>query len=309
MILVLAGALLEISVSALAGLMLTGSARYLVVGSAVGLVLAAAWIRPWRGLPLVTGFLGLVLGLILVRLPQGGSGAGTLHGLVSERLQSTALPAASGVVLTICVVIIATGCGWLLFERRTPWPVVALAASAYFVRADVSKSYEDHIPLFLIGALILILCTYLPVSRWMWSAVPVLALACGLMAVAWRLPAAQVTLSQHLFDPVSLLSRPGLPGNGSRVLTLTTPFYPTNTPIMQVRINRAGLRPYWQSQIFDQYDGHSWVASNSVQRAVPAGGSLTPGAASPRQTVIAMVSVFQPTEDLVFPGTPLRASV
>lgn len=311
LILVLAAAVLLPAAHGIGGMLPAGIDRYLTLGCACGLLLSALW--RWSGFILITTSWAVasILALILLAWPQHQHPIAQSSGLVFTQVAPRMPNEGAALALTVVAVFLAVCCGRLLFEQRTPWPVVALAGSALLVRADVSRAYEDRFPLFILAAVALVIVAYLPATRRLWITFPALLAAAGFVLLSWHLPAARNLTSPDWSDPVSSLADTrgaGLdPGGSSRVLTLVQPFHPSNQLVMSIDINQVGLRPYWQMVVFDRYDGHSWSASESVARPVPAQASLAADGRS--SDILARVEVYQPMLNLISAGAAVSASI
>ncbi len=312
----LALVLFEFAANAVGPLVAVNGQRYLMAGCAVGLLLAL--VIGWRDigsfgrtLALVTEVAAPLTGWALLLWPENTSGR--TAGLIVE--QSGNVPASPSVYFALGAagVALASCCGWLLFQRYPdgprPWPAVALLGSAFLIRADVTRVYEDRFPLFFLGAVALVVCVYAPSPRRLLLVIPTLALAASLLLITWGLPTARTDWSLGVGDPVvSLAGNAGAPGS-SQSLSLAGAFHPSNRVVMSISINRPDLHPYWATSIFDYYDGQSWKSSANVHRSfLPA----QPMSTAPTQNTIGLattVQVIEPTDALVSVGTPFSSSL
>lgn len=301
-------ALFAVAGHAIAALLASGADPYIVYGCVVGVGVAGLW--PWseRLLAPAVIVLSVVLGSGLAMFPRSQHAATRVAGAFLEQTGSSPISWETGFALTIGAVCLAACCGWLLVTRHTPWPVVALTGSALLARADVTRVYEDRFLLFMVAAVLLVVCTYAPSMRRLRLVLPAALVGCALASMTWELPTARNAWSPLFADPVASLTGSGTLNGGVTTLNLTGGFHPTNRLIMAVTINRPDVHPYWQTLVFDQYDGHSWMAGDSTQRSVPALSALAP-AEGRNSAITSTVQLFQSAQTLISTGTPVRASI
>ena len=308
LILVLAESLLLLAVHALAPLLILGSERYLLAGTASGLGLAGLWLWSDWSLLIATEVLAIVLAVGMQQLPHAAGRTISSSGTPAVRVVT--LAPAGAVALTVATVCLAALCGWLLTARRSPWPVVVLAGSMLLVRADVSRIYEDRFPLFLVAAVALVVCVYSPNGRRLWLAIPGAVFSLLLVGAAWQLPVARQALPLGWMDSVSGLPAESAPSAGQQDgLTLEGAFHPSDRPVMEVSDDRPDLQLYWRMTVYDHYDGHGWTTTASSARLVPALTVLAGGLASDGGVLLTRVHLFEPARALVSVGEPVEADI
>jgi transglutaminase-like putative cysteine protease len=301
--------LFELAAQAIAPVLAPGGERFMTVSVGAGILLGALWIWSGHLLALTTLLTAPCLSVLLLLWPRGATPTGSTAGLIVESGGQPEIALSTAIALAISCFALAVCCGRLLAEYRLPWPVLALLSSAFLVRADVARSYEDNFPLFLLAALLLIGCVHAPRLRAWYGSLPTLCLSAILIGICWQLPAVHAPWPGRLTDPLTSLGhRDGTP-SGGQSLSLTGPFQPSDRPVMSVVTDRPELHPYWQSAIFDRYDGHEWTISGSARlRPLPV-APLIPLSAPPSMIVGLTVQVLEPTQEVFTSGVPLGASL
>jgi transglutaminase-like putative cysteine protease len=150
---------------------------------------------------------------------------------------------------------------------------------------------------------------YAPDVRRFWKSLPFALIGFGIVALCWQLPVIRI-VPATTFVSASFALSSAASATPSHSLDLTATFQPSSLPVLLITPHYDAVHPYWQSVIFDRFDGHSWTLSEGIQRSIPAGDLLLPSMlARLNATTTATVQVLQPTETLVSPGVPVAASL
>jgi transglutaminase-like putative cysteine protease len=300
--------LLELAASAAAGLFAPGTESLLMVGCALGLLLAATWYGRASWLAAVAALVTVGWAALAAHVWTASRGGGTamlfLHQTPVQPVDGTAM-----FVLAATCTGLAALSGWMLFHAREPWPVAALLGSCILLRADVSADFAQRFPIFAFGILCLVAISLAGRARIGGRLAIASLLAALAIAVAWQLPTSIPTWSQSFVDPIRGLAAHTVPVSGQTALDLTGSFHPSNREVMSISLDRRVAHPYWWTGVFDRYDGQSWQMTGYQIRRVPPGRPILPPPSGAPESVLAGIHVSERTSALVFPGSPASASV
>lgn len=288
-----------------------------LIALACGALAAYSGVKDWlaQTVGTVLGFGGViyVIARVIPDMPLDATTSERLAELGAEATQwyrtvASGNQATNNLLFLLLLALVAWTVGfysaWAVFHERSAWwPVTVSATSLTLILATFPDLYP-YMVVELIAAMLLIGRMNLEARRIVWDARGIrqgegfggkafrssLALAIGLVALAWLIPTALASkpLSQSLgqsrdpwrdaqtsfhraFGGLQSQNEAALSGFG-RAMTLHGSFHLADTPVLSVEADRP---EYWRAVVFDQYTGHGWLSSDPIdQRTIPSGANV-----------------------------------